>query len=74
MKNSLRACCVHACHHARNLSSSSNDGVTQGSILGPRFFLLDVNDLPDDVICDIAIYTEDTTLCSKDDQASDLWQ
>ena len=33
-----------------------------------------INDLPDDVICDIAIYADDTTLYSKCDQAFDLWQ
>ena len=33
-----------------------------------------VNDLPVDVICNIAIYADDTTLYSKFDQASDLWQ
>ena len=33
-----------------------------------------INDLPDDVICDIAIYADDTTLYSKCDKASDLWQ
>ena len=35
--------------------------------------LLYINDLPD-VICDIAVYADDTPFCSKCDQASDLWQ
>ena len=49
-----------------------NAGVPQGSI--PTLFLLYINDLPDDVICNIAIYAYDTTLYSKCDQASDLLQ
>ena len=51
-----------------------NAGVPQGSIVGPTLFLLYINNLPDDVICDIAIYADDATLYSKCDRASDLWQ
>ena len=39
----------------------------------PFLVLLYINDLLDDVVCDIAIYADDATLYSKYDLASDLW-
>ena len=42
--------------------------ITFNSINGITFFL------PDDVICNITICADDTTLYSKCDYASDLWQ
>ena len=53
---------------------SVNGGVRQGSILGSTLFLPYINGILDDVICNIAIYVDVTTLCSKCDQASSLWQ
>ena len=49
-----------------------NAGVAQGSIFGLTFSLLYINGLPDNVICNIAINADETTLYSKCDQASDL--
>ena len=34
-------------------------GVTQGSILGPLIFLIDVNDMPQCVDCDLFLYADD---------------
>ena len=51
-----------------------NAGINQGSILGPTLFRLYINDLPYNVICNTAIYADDTTLSSKCYYASDLWQ
>ena len=50
----------------------ANAVVPQRSILGPTLFLLYINDLSDDVICNITIYVDDSTLYSKCDQAFDL--
>ena len=51
-----------------------NAGLAQDFILGPTLFQLYINDPRYDVICNIVIYADDTTLYSKCDQASDLWQ
>ena len=39
-----------------------NAGVPQGSILDPTLFLLYTDDLPNDFICNISIYADDTTV------------
>ena len=41
---------------------SVNVGVLQGFILGSTLFLLYINGFPDDLICNIVIYADDTTL------------
>ena len=50
-----------------------NAGFSQVSILGPTLVLLYIKDLPD-VICNIAIYDDDTNLHSNCNQTFDFWQ
>ena len=52
---------------------SVNVGIPQGTILGPTLLLLYINGIPDDVMCNITIYVDDSTLCSKCEQTSDFW-
>ena len=49
-------------------------GVPQGSISWPYIFPIIYYRPSDNVICNIAIYADDTTLYSQCNQASDLWQ
>ena len=49
-----------------------NARVLRGSILGPTLVLRYINDLPDDVICNILIYVDDTSLYSKCELAFEL--
>ena len=55
------------------MSTAKNYPVSLLSVVSKVLVKWFVNDLAD-VICNIAIYADDTTLCSNCDQASDLWQ
>ena len=51
-----------------------NYGASQGTIFGLTLFLSYINDVLDDVICNIDIYANNITLYTKCEQASDVWQ
>ena len=53
---------------------SVNARVPQNSILSPNLFLLYTNNLPDNVISNIDIYADNTTLYSICNQVSYLWR
>ena len=54
----------------RTSSQEYSVNAFQDSILGPTFFPIYVNDLPDNFILNIAIYANDTILYSKCNLAS----
>ena len=44
--------------------ASISAGVPQGSVLGPLFFLVYINDLVDNIGCDVRMFADDTSLFS----------
>ena len=50
-----------------------NAEVTEGSIFGLTLFLPYINDSPDNVISNVAVYADDVTLYSKRDPSVNFW-
>ncbi|KAK9878117.1 hypothetical protein WA026_021134 [Henosepilachna vigintioctopunctata] len=61
-------------HHNNKISSTTSirHGIPQGSILGPLFFIIYMNDLPANLNCHTVLYADDTTLAVRDRSMSPL--
>ena len=44
--------------------TSFNAGIPQGDILGPLFFLIDINNLSDNLSSNVKVFADDTSLFS----------
>ena len=47
--------------------STVNAGVTQGSVLGPSLFLVYINDLSENILAEIRLFADDSSLFTRVD-------